>query len=198
MAQTERPLQKPAWGRRGREPGRGGSPPAPLPRRTDPLAAGRAAPDAGGPPATPTARLYPAVGTPETTDGRPMPDGAGGRGAVGRPRPPPPPPQLEGHRSNPPPPPEPRGRPLSPRRDRDAGAGGCGWTCTPRAPAPPAACSRGGCGRWAGPHQRVKAARERSLGAAHGGAPEQYGSRAPVDPSHDHCPFGEGRLGVQV
>ena len=80
-AQTERPLQRPARGRRGRGPGRGGPPPLPSPpRRIDPLAADRAAPDARGHPATPT----------ETTDGRPTPDGAGRWRAVGQhPHPPP-------------------------------------------------------------------------------------------------------------
>ena len=66
-------------------------PPPPPPRRTDPLAADQAAPDARGRPATPTARLYPGGGTPETTDGGPTPDGAGGRGG-GPPTPPPAPP----------------------------------------------------------------------------------------------------------
>ena len=76
--------------------------------------------------------------------------------------------------------------------------GGCGWTCTPRAPAPPATCSHGGRGRRASPHQRAGAACGPSLGVAHGGAPEQYGGRAPHDPPDDHCPLGEGREGVQV
>ena len=59
-AQTERPLQRPVWERRGREPRRGGSPPLPPPpRRTDPLAADPAAPDACGRPATPTTGVYP-------------------------------------------------------------------------------------------------------------------------------------------
>ena len=59
-AQTERPCQRPARGRRGREPRRGGFPPLPPPpRRTDPLAADQAAPDTRRRPATPTARVYP-------------------------------------------------------------------------------------------------------------------------------------------
>ena len=172
----------------GANQGGGFPPPSPPPptRRTDPLAADRTAPDARGRPATRTARVYPGGGTPETTDGRPTPHGAGERGGGPASPPPPPPPR------SPPPawkpqerpsaPPEPRGRPPSPRRDRDAGGGGCGWTCTPRAPAPPAACSRGGRGRRASPHQRAGATRAPSLGAAHGGVPEQYGGRAPHDP----------------
>ena len=55
-AKTERPYQRPARGRRGREPGRESSPPPlPPPRRTDPSAADRTAPHARGRPATPTA-----------------------------------------------------------------------------------------------------------------------------------------------
>ena len=107
------------------------------------------------------------------------PTGRGGRGAA----PPPPPrspPQLGSHRSGPPPPWS-RGDAPPPRRDRDAG-GGCGWTCTPRAPAPPAACSRGGRSRRTSPDQRAGATRARSLGALHGDAPEQYGGRALHDP----------------
>ena len=61
------------------------------------------------------------------------------------------------------------------------GGGGRSWTCTQRALAPPAACSRGSRGRWASPHQRAGAARGPRLGAARGGAPEQYGGRAPHD-----------------
>ena len=50
LARTERPYQRPARGRRGREPGRGGFPPLPPPppRRTDPSAADRTAPDGMG------------------------------------------------------------------------------------------------------------------------------------------------------
>ena len=58
----------------------------PPPRRTDPSAADRTAPDDRGRPATPTARVYPRGGTPETKEGRPTPDGAGGA----PPHPPPP------------------------------------------------------------------------------------------------------------
>ena len=74
------------------------------------------------------------------------------------------------------------GTPPLPQRGPRRGGGGCGWTCTPRAPAPPAACSRGGRDQQASPHQRAGATRGPSLGAAHGGAPEQYGGRAPHDP----------------
>ena len=87
----------------------------------------------------------------------------------------------------PPPPPQ-----KGPRR----GGGGFGWTCTPRAPAPPAACSRVGRDRRASPHQRAGATRAPSLGAAHGGAPEQYGGRAPHDPpvTTAHSGRAEGRF----
>ena len=139
-------------------------------------------PDRAGrprPPRNPHGASIPRGGTPVTTDGRPTPDGAGGRG--GAPPPPAPPAQLGSHRSGPPPP---RGRgdaPL-PQKGPRRGEGGCGWTGTPRAPAPPAACFRGGRGRRASPHQRARAKRAPSLGAAHGGAPEQYGGRALHDP----------------
>ena len=104
-----------------------------------------------------------------------------GRGGGGAPPPPRSPPQLGSHRSGPLPP-RSRGDAPPPRRDRDAVGGGCGWTCTPRAAAPPAACSRGGCGRKASPHQCAGATRAPSLGAAHGGAQEQYGGCALHDP----------------
>ena len=77
------------------------------------------------------------------------------------------------------------------------GGGGCGWTCTPRAPAPPAACSRGGRGRRPSPHQRAGAARGPSLGAAHSGAPEQYGGRAPHDPPMTIAHSGRAEGGVR-
>ena len=112
-AQTDRPFQRPARGRRGCEPGRGGSLPLPPPpRRTDPLAADRTAPDARGGQQPPRHEYTPGGGTPETTDGRPTPDGAGGRRGGPANPPPPAPPQLGSHRS-----------PPSPRRDRDAGGG---------------------------------------------------------------------------
>ena len=75
-----------------------------------------------------------------------------------------------------------KGAPPLPQKGPQRGGGECGWTCTPRAPAPPAACPRGGRGRQASPHQRAGATRGPSLGAAHGGAPEQYGDRTPHDP----------------
>ena len=158
-AQTEQPYQRPARGRRGREPGRGGSPPLPPPppRRTDPSAADRTAPDARGRPATPMARVYPEGGTPETTAGRPTPDGAGGR--EGTPPPPGTPLRLGSHRNGPLPP---RGRgDAPPQKGSRRGGGGCGWTC-----------SSGDRGRRASPHQHAGATR----------APKQYGGRAPDDP----------------
>ena len=123
-AQTERPYQRPARGRRGREPGRGVPPPSPPPaaltrrRRTGP----RLRPC--GRPATPTSRVYPrgARRGQQKAGGRPT--GRGGRGG-GPPSPPPrTPPQLGSHRSGPP---APRTRgdppPPPPRRDLDAGGG---------------------------------------------------------------------------
>ena len=106
--------------------------------------------------------------------------GRGGRGAA-LPTPPPLPPPAWEPQERPSAPPEPRGRP-PPQKGPRRGGGGCGWTCTPRAPAPPAACSRGGRGRRASPHQRARATRAPSLGAVHGGTPEQYGGHALHDP----------------
>ena len=80
---------------------------------------------------------------------------------------------------------------------RGGGGGGCGWTCTPRAAAPPAVCFRGGRGRPASPHQRAGAARGPSLGAAHGSAPEQYGGRAPHDPPMTNAHSGRAEGGFR-
>ena len=165
-AQTERPYQRPARGRRGREPGRGGSPPPPAPaRRTDPLAADQAAPDARGRPATPTARVYPGGARRRQRMAGRRPTGRGGRPPHPPPRPPPPAWELQERPSAPP---EPRGRPPSPRRDRDAGEGGCGWTCTPRAPAPragPAGVAAAGRAHTSVPDQRADQAWRRRTAA---------------------------------
>ena len=143
-------------GKTGARTRAGGFPPPP--RRTDPLAADRAAPDARGRPATPGARVYPggARRRQRMAGRRPTRRGAGGRWG-GPPNPPPllPPPQLEGHRSDPQPPRSRGDAPPRPEGTATRGGGGCSWTRTPRAPAPPAACSRGGRGRRASPHQRA-------------------------------------------
>ena len=104
-------------------------PPSPPPtRRTDPLAADRAAPDAHGRQATPTARVYPGG-----MDGRPTPGRAGGRGAAEQPPLPPPrfPPGLRaagapaphppGAEGTPPHPPEGTASRLLPRGPRPIG-----------------------------------------------------------------------------
>ena len=150
-------------------------PPPPPPRRTGVSAADRTAPDARGRPATPTARVYPGGAR------RRQKMAGGGRKGSPPPPPPAPPASLGATGAALRPPLEPRGPP-PPRGLRRGGGGGCGWTCTPRAPAPPAACSRGGRGRRVSPHQRAGATRAPSLGAAHGGAPEQYGGRGLHDP----------------
>ena len=171
-------------GKTGARTRAGGSPPPPPPRRrTDPLAADRTAPDARGRPATPTARVYPGGARRVRRMAGRRPTGRGGRGG-GSPFPPPivlPSPSL-GATGATLRPPGAEGAPPLPQKGPRRGGGGCDWTCTPRAPAPPAACSRGGRGRQASPHQRAGATRRGSLGAAHGGAPEQYGGRAPHDP----------------
>ena len=141
-AQTERPYQRAARGRRGREPGRGGSTPLPPPpRRTDPLAADRTAPDARGCPATPTARVYPERARQRQRMAGQRPTGGWGGGAAPpAPRPPPPlpPPSLgatgaalrpPGAEGTPPPPP--------PRRDRVVGGGGDAAGPAHRAPQRP-------------------------------------------------------------
>ena len=122
-------------------------PPPSRPRRTDPLAADRAVPDAHCRPATPTARVYPeGARQGQRMAGRRLTSaGAGG----GRAAPPPPPPtaspslratgatlRLPGAEGTPP----------LPQKGPRRGGEGCGLTCTPRAPAPPAACFRGGRG----------------------------------------------------
>ena len=143
-------------GKAGARTRAGGFPPLLSPPRTDPMA-----------PSNPHGTSIPWWGAPETTDGRPTPDGAGGRGAAERPPHPPPPPlphpslRATGAILRPP---GAEGTPPLPQKGPRRRGGVCGWTCTPRAPAPPAACTRP------------------SLGAAHGGAPEQYRGPAPHDP----------------
>ena len=177
-----RPIQRPARGRRRREPGWGGSPPSPPPPRcTDPLAADRTAPDARGCPATPTARVYPGGARRRQRMAGQRPTGPEGGGAAPSAPPPLPFPSL-GATGATLRPPGAEGAPPLPQKGPRRGGGGCGWTCTPRAPAPPATCSSGGHGRRASPHQRAGATRAPSFRAAHGGAPEQYGGRAPHDP----------------
>ena len=74
------------------------------------------------------------------------------------------------------------GAPHSPERTVTPG-GGCSWIRTPCAPAPPTACSRGGCDRRASPHQRARTMHRPRPGAARDDEPEQYGGRAPHDQS---------------
>ena len=182
-AQTERPCQRPARGRRGREPGRGGSPPPPPP---PPAALIRWRPTRPRP--TPAAARQPRQH--EYTPGKHagddewQADARRGGGLGRRPphpsSPPAPPPQLGSHRSDPPPLRSRGGAPPPPEGTATRG-GGCGWTCTPRAPAPPAAPAgvpAAGRAHTSVPKQRA----DQALGAAHGGAPEQYGGRAPHDP----------------
>ena len=197
-AQTERPYQMPARGRRGREPGHEVPPPLPQPppRRTGPSAADGTAPAARGRPATPTARVYPRGARRRQRMAGQRPTGRGGGGSA-HPPPPPLPLQAWEPQERPSAPPEPRGRPPPQKGPRRRGGGESGWTCTPRAPAPPAACSRGGRGRRASPHQRAGATRAPSLGGAHGGAPEQYGGRALHDPPVTTAHSGRAEVGFR-
>ena len=96
--------------------------------------------------------------------------GGGGRRS-GPPSPPPPrsPPQLEDQRGNPPPPRSRGDAPPLPEGTATPGGGGCGWTCTLRAQAPPAACSRPTPARRSSADQtwgRRTAAHQNSMGAA--------------------------------
>ena len=174
-AQTERPYQRPAQGRRGREPGWGGSPPPP------PAALTRRRPT--GPRPTPAAARQPPRQeyTPEGHaggNGRQADARRGGGGGGAAPHPPPrTPPKLGSHRSGPPPP-RSRGDAPPPQKGPRRGGGGCGWNC-----------SRGGRGREASPNQRAGATR----------APEQYGGRAPHDPpvTTAHSGRAEGGSGLQ-
>ena len=112
-------------GRAGARTRAGGLPPPPSPpRRTDPLAADRAAPDAHGGPATPTARVYPRGGRQRQRMAGRRPTGRGGGGQRSSPPgpPPAPPPRLRAIGATLRPPGAER-RPPSPRRDHDAGGG---------------------------------------------------------------------------
>ena len=164
---NEAALSEAGPGKTGARTRAGGLPPPP-PRRTDPSAADRTAPDARGRPATPTAR--------HGGNGR-QADARRGGGAGGRPpRPPPPaPPPARGPQERPPAPPEARGTPPSQKGPR-RGGGGCGWTC-----------SRGGHGRGASPHERAGATR----------ATEQYGGRAPHHPPVTRADSGRAEGGFR-
>ena len=133
-AQTERPYQRPARGRRGREPGQGGSPPSPPP----PAALTRRRPT--GPRPTPAAARQPPRH--EYTPGghaggnRRQADARRGGGAGGRPpHPPPHPPQLGSHRSGPPPP-RSRGDAPPPQKGPRRGGGGMRLDLLPRGSRP--------------------------------------------------------------
>ena len=163
-AQRGRPYQRPARGIRGREPGRGDSPPPPPPPPPHWPVGGR--PDRAQcprPPGNPHGTSIPQGGTPETTDGRPTRDGAGGRGG-GPPVPPPAPPPSLGATGAALRPPGAEGTPHPPRRDRNAGGGGGGAAGpahrAPQRPQPPAPA-------------RVAAA-----GRAHTSVPEQRAHQA--------------------
>ena len=122
----ERPLQRPAWGRRGREPGRGSPPPLPPPaalthwQPTGP----RPKPAAARQPPRHEYTLGERWG--QQMAGR-RPAGQGGRRAAERPPQPhplAPPPQLEGHRSDPPPPRSRGDAPPPPEGTATRGGGG--------------------------------------------------------------------------
>ena len=78
-------------------------------------------------------------------------------------------------------PPRGRGDVPNPLEGTATPEGGRSWTRTPRAPAPPTACSRGGRDRRANPHQRTRTTHRPPPGGARDNEPEQYGGRAPHD-----------------
>ena len=198
-AQTERPYQRPARGRRGRERGRGGSPPPPPPPPPHWPVGGR--PDRARrprPPGNPHGTIIPQGGTPETTDGRPTPDGARGRG--GRPPhpPPAPPPQFGSHRSGPPPPRSRGEAPPPPRRDRDAGGGGMRLDLHTARPSAPSRLLPRGSRPQGEPTPACRSNARTKLG---GGARRRTGTvwrPRPTLPSRDRSPLREGGGGVQA
>ena len=139
-------------------------PSPPPPPRTDPLTADQTAPDDRGRPATPTARAYPGGARRRQQMAGRRPTGRGGGDVA---RSPYPSLRATGATLGPP---GAEGTPPLPQKGPRRGDWGCCWTCTPRTPAPPAACSRGGRGRQASPHQRAGAARGPSPG---GGAQQR-------------------------
>ena len=152
----------------------------PPPRHTDPLAADRATPGAHGGPANQTARVYP-------RGARRRQRVTGGRGAAARPPLPPPLPPLLPHPASRggagPPPPRGRGDIPSPPEGTATPGRARSWTGTPRAPAPPTACSHRGRDWRAGPLQRARATHGPRPRAARDDEPEQYGGRAFPDQS---------------
>ena len=112
-------------GKTGARTRAGGSPPPPPPpRRTDPLAANQATPDARGRPATPSARVYPGEARRRRRMAGRRPTGRrAGEAATPPLLPPRSPPPAWKPQERPSAPSEPRGRPPSPRRDHDAGGG---------------------------------------------------------------------------
>ena len=178
-AQTERPTQRPAWGTWGADQSEENPPPLPPPpRRTDPLAADRAAPDAHGRPATPTARVCPrgarrrqrmtGVGATGHAKGQ-----GGGKQQSGPASPPPTlPPRPASRRSAGPPPPRSRGDvPPPPEGTATPGPARRAPRCPP--PPAPAGVAADGRARTSAPEQRTDHARGRhatknrnSMGAA--------------------------------
>ena len=155
-------------GKMGARTRAGGFPPPPPP----PPAA--LAPDARGRPATPTARAYPGGARRRQRMAGRRPTGRGGGGAAPPPPPPPaPPPLLGSHRSGPLPP-RSRGDAPPPKKGPRRGGGGMRrepHTARPRSPS-----------RLLPRGSRPQGEPTPSLGAVHGGAPEQYGGRALHDP----------------
>ena len=134
-AQTERPYQRPARGRRGREPGRGGSPPLPPPPPAHWPIGGR--PDRARlprPPGNPHGTCIPRGGRRQRMAGR-RPTGRGGGGAA-PPTPPPLPPPAWGPQERPSASPEPKGRPPPPPPQKGPRRGGGGGAAGPAHRAP--------------------------------------------------------------
>ena len=187
-------------GRAGAQTRAGGFPPPPSsPRRTDPLAAGRAALDAHGRPATPKARVYSGGARQRQRMAGQRPTGRGGRRRrSGPPSPPPaPPPSLRATGATLRPPGA-EGTPHLPQKGtRRGGADAAGPAHrAPQRPQPPAPAgvAADGRARTSAPKRRADQAWVRHT-AAH---QNSMGAAPPMTPPHDHCPLGEGRGRVQV
>ena len=127
----------------------------------------------------PDCTCMPQGGVPEGKVGRDgghrPPHGAGGQGAAARPplppSPPRPPPACGPRGRRPSAPPGAGGASPPPTEGTATPGGGRSWIHTPRAPAPPTACPRGGRDRRGSSHQRARTTHGQRPGAAHNDKP---------------------------
>ena len=132
-------------------------------------------------PGNPHGTSIPRGGTPETMDGRPTPDGARGRGG-GPPIPPPAPPPSLGATGAALRPPRAEGTPPPPGREPRRGGRGMRLDLHIARPSAPSRLLPRESRPQGEPTSACGATRAPTLGAAHGGAPEQDGGRALHDP----------------